>query len=375
MTLSCAQLKLSAINFLRQMKENKEWSFRFSGSNSGNLIGSSLAVMLAGVSGWLNTLSQTQRRNWAAYLASFQNNEGFFEDEDISDQNRVPGYTRERALFHRTRHALFALSTLGYRPRKEFSFLNDLRDVKNIGQWLNELNLSNFWDASNKIMDMALFLTYEAVQGKNRKSANAVRMLLDFCDEHTNPETGYQESGKSELRNAMAGAMHIYPIYFLWGRKPKFPGRVLETTLSLQQPDGLFGYETGTCGEDCLDYDAVCILVNLSFISSGLDEKIKIALQKLLRGIIKCRNTDGGFCCHRRKEPYRFGTFSTQVPVGGSSLWSTYARIVTIAMAAKILKDNPAAGEWNLGNNLFEIWDGGTGLMSDYNNFDKLEDV
>jgi hypothetical protein len=375
MTLSFDGIRKDANRFLESMRTDQSFLFRFSADNKPNLIGSALAVMLTALLGLNESLTEQEKNDWADYLNSFQRKDGFFEDEDISDENRVSGYTKERALFHRTRHVLFALATLGYKPKNDFLFLEDKMKPGAMKKWMDELDLSDFWDASNKIMDLALFLSYEALANESSDAKRALDVLIDICDENTDAKTGYQDAGKSERRNAMAGAMHIYPVYFMWRREPKYPERVLETTLSLQQSDGFFAYETKTCGEDCLDYDAVNIIVNFSFIHNGYDKKIKKSLTRLLDAIESCKNSDGGFCCHRRDENYRFGTFTTEVPVGGSSLWSTYSRILTIAMAGKVLSEHPASGDWNLGNNIMELWDGGSGKMRSYHNFSGLKDT
>lgn len=361
MSSAIDQIKNNGVGFLKSLRYKDSWSFRFSSNNQPNLIASALAVMLGRIVGWLDEISPIQKKEWADYLNTFQLKDGFFEDADIDVRNLVPGYTRERALFHRTRHILFALSTLGYKTKYNLEFLKDKFNSAEIEKWMKDLNLSNFWDAGNKIMDLALFLSYEAEVNKDKRAKNAVHLLLDICDKNINPETGYHDAGKSELRNAMAGAMHLYPIYFLWKRKPKYPENIIRTTLSLQQNDGFFGYETGSCGEDCLDYDAVSILVNFYFISGAYRKETELALKRLLDAIEKCKNPDGGFCSHRRGEDYRFGTFTTEVPINGSSLWSTYSRILTIALISRVVREHPAAGSWNLGNNIMETWDGGTG--------------
>lgn len=354
------QIRANGVCFLESLRAENEFGFKFSSANRANLIGSSLAVMLGKLLGWLDNLGPDKRKAWPGYLNSFQRKDGFFEDEDISDKNRVSGYTKERALFHRSRHALFALNALGCKPKYRFGFLNELLNYKAIKKWMEQLNLSDLWDAGNKIMDLAIFLSHEAKVNANTEAAKAINFLLDSCDSNIDPKTGYHDAGKSELRNAMAGAMHLYPIYFFWGRMPKYPDKIIKTTLSLQQADGFFAYESGTCGEDCLDYDAASILVNFYFASDFYRVQIKQALERLLDAIESCRNSDGGFCCNRRQEKYRFGTFTTEVFAGGSSLWSTYSRILTIALATKVVKEHPAAGDWNLDNNIMEIWDGGT---------------
>lgn len=352
-------LRENTVRFLKHLKGNKPWEFKFSSISDPNLIGSSLAVMLTALIDTLDTFTKNQKKEWADYLNSFQKPSGFFYDEDINDQNRVPGYTAQRALFHRTRHAFFALSTLGYPPKYSFHFLNNLMTSSSIRRWMTDLDLSNYWDASNKIMDLCLFLNHEATVRKNQEAKNMIRIILDVCDQNTNPKTGYHDLGKSDLRNAMAGAMHIYPLYFLHKRKPLYPEQVIKTTLSLQQSDGLFGYDPGSGGEDCLDYDAVNILVNFSFITNFMHNEIKECLHKVLKAIEHCSNPDGGFCCHRRNENYRFGTFTTEVSIGASSLWSTYSRLLTIAMSSKVVNNHLASGGWNLENNMMEIWNGG----------------
>ena len=367
------ELKTSAIAFLEGLRIS-EFEFRFSKNNESSLIASSLAVMLGALTGWLDRLSDCEKRGWADYINRYQLPSGFFSDDDIGDNNRVPGYTQERALFHRTRHALFALSTLGHRPKYEFHFLSLYRSSQAISEWMNHLTLSDYWDASNKIMDLSLFLDFEARICDRSEAVKAIQTLLDICDSNTNPKTGYHDRGESELRNAMAGAMHLYPIYFMWKRKPLFPERVIDTTLSLQQTDGLFGYEVGTGGEDCLDYDAVNILVNFSFVTNYNREAIQQSLRRVITGVLECQNEDGGFACHRRQEPYRFGTFTTEVSMGGSSLWSTYSRLITLAMASYVFEQENWK-TWNLGYNLMEIWDGGTDRMK--NNgyyYDKMKE-
>ncbi len=362
--MNYGSLNRGAVSFLEKMRGSREFEYSFSPGNKPSLIGSSLAVMLSSFLGELKCLSFERKKAWAESLNSCQLDSGFFSDDDIADQNLVPGYLPERALFHRTRHALFALGSLGYSPKKPFRFIDEFMDQKKLRQWLENQNYKNFWDVSNKIMDLGLFLTHEVNSG-NFGAKEGIQVILDFCDENTDSKTGYQDGGKSELRNAMAGAMHIYPLYFYWKRRPKYIPQVVDSTISLQNSDGFFSYDVGSCGEDCLDYDAVNILTNFYFLTDDpiIKMKIKLCFQKLLDVIPQCINSDGGFCCHRRNEKYRFGTWTTEMEIGGSSLWATYSRLVTIAFATKILQNHPASGDWNLGGkNIMEIWDAGLGL-------------
>ena len=94
-----------------------------------------------------------------------------------------------------------------------------------------------------------------------------------------------------------------------------------------------------------MDYDAALILANFSFLvppeARGL---IATALDRdaaLVRGQ---RNPDGGFPSHRRPEKYAFGTKTTVVEVGGSNMWASYSRLMTLAFAAEVAgqSDNAA---------------------------------
>ncbi len=351
-------LQFHSARFLNGLQGEQPWTYRFSSTNEPNLIGNSLAVMLAGLLGKVDQMSEQDKQPWADKINACQQPSGFYSDDDICEENLMTGYTKERALFHRTRHALFAMNTLGVKPRYRFEFLEDMLSKPAVEKWMKGLNLKDYWDASNKMMDLCIFLEHEAKAFQNKTASKIIHMVLDICDENTNPKTGYHDRGESDLRNAMAGAMHIYPIYFVWRRQPKYPERVIDATLSLQQSDGLFSYDVGTGGEDCLDYDAVNILVNFTHITDYRRNDIKTCLTKVLDALHLCKNQDGGYCCHRRSKPYQFGTRTTEVPIGGSSLWSTYARLLTIAMATQVLTDHPSAGSWVLGNNLMEVCKG-----------------
>ncbi|HBE04720.1 MAG TPA: hypothetical protein DC049_19910 [Spirochaetia bacterium] len=322
------------------------------------LIASSVAGMLGGFLGYIASLSENEKNDWADYIKSFQNQEGWFEDTDINDENRLEWYGRDRALFHRTRHALSALYALGGLPARRFKMTQAWYGAGNMKKWLESLDLSNYWYASNMMMDAYLLLSHEYNYYQENEAARAIEELLNFCDETTNPHTGYHDRGLSEVRNAMAGAMHLYPVYFLSGRKPKYPEAVIKTTLSLQQPDGLFAYQTESGGEDCLDYDAVLILCNFYFLTAKFQKEIKCCFQKCLQAVMINANPDGGFSSHRRPEIYNFGTKKTLAQPLTSNLWATYSRLLLIAMIHKIL--SPQESAFQLGANLMEVWNGGT---------------
>jgi hypothetical protein len=284
--------------------------------------------MLGVFLGRADSLSGDETTAWAEGIRRCQRDDGWFEDDDIADRNLRPGYARDRALLHRTRHAVLALQGLESSPMHPLAFAEQWLGAGAIRRWCETLDLSNYWYASNMMMDAALFL----MKHPQRDAARcAVHDLLDFCDEHINPATGYHDAGRSDVRNAMAGAMHLYPVYILMQREIRCVPQIVETTIGLQQPDGLFGYESGAGGEDCLDYDAVLILSNTYFLCDDARNKRRIeqAFERCFEGILINRNPDGGFA---------------------------YSRLLAIAMMGNILY--PESRElWRMKNHLMEIWD------------------
>lgn len=351
--------------FLEAMRVGCHWDFRFSPSSGPTLIGSAMAAMLAGLVGWTRRLSQADRDAWADRLCRCQRPDGWFEDDDVAEHNLVPGYGRDRALLHRTRHALMALEALGRRPIHRLTMIDPWLGRGAMTAWCRTLDLADYWYASNMMMDAAVLLL-EAWQRWGQSGAlEAVDELLDFCDAHIDARTGYHDAGRSETRNAMAGAMHLYPVYVVRRRPILHAEAAIRTTLGLQQPDGLFGYEAGTGGEDCLDYDAAIILSNLGLLHPAWREAITACFLRLGEALVLCRNADGGFAPHRRAETYYFGTRTTPVLPGQSSLWATYARLMTAVAIHGFLHRAAPAG-WITGHNLLEVWDGGTGLCPRY---------
>ena len=77
--------------------------------------------------GWIDTLSEADKASWAHAIIECQDPKtGWFADADIADGNRTTTLGkggamvqvgRERALLHRTRHAICALDALGHEPR------------------------------------------------------------------------------------------------------------------------------------------------------------------------------------------------------------------------------------------------------------------
>ena len=144
----------------------------------------------------------------------------------------------------------------------------------------------------------ALYLLWQ--WERKADALNALHRLLDWLDAHQHPETGFWgiQEGAS-LLSGMAGAYHFLPYHFCLGRPFRFPEAMIKSTLSLQQPDGLFHPQGG--GDTCLDVDAIDILVKCSRVTPHLADEVETSLKRACRSLLNNQAPDGGFCRARHR--------------------------------------------------------------------------
>jgi hypothetical protein len=237
------------------------------------------------------------RESWQHMLQAAQDPKtGLFLDPLFSRDDLEPTSPGEDYLLHQTTYfALNALDALGSRPRYPLHFAGPFYDIAYLQRWLEGLDWSDPWKESNRVMFIAAALYIVWQWEGDRSALRALHRLLDWLDAHQDPETGFWgiQEGAS-LLDAMAGAYHFLPFYFCLDRPIHFPEAMIESTLSLQQPDGLFHPEGG--GDTCLDVDAIDILVKCSLVTPHLGEKVEAALERAYRGCLDNQSAEGGFC-------------------------------------------------------------------------------
>jgi hypothetical protein len=243
---------------------------------------------------------------WRNVLLSVQDpTTGLFIDPLLSPDDLEPASPGEDYLLYQTTYfALNALGALGSKPHYPLRFIEPFREPAFVGSWLEQLDWSDPWKESNWVMFVATALYIVWQWEGNASALRALHCLLDWLDAHQDPGTGFWgvQDGDS-LLHAMAATYHFLPFYCSLGRPIHFPERMIESTLSLQQGDGLFHPDGG--GDACLDVDAVDILVKCSLVTSHLADEVQAALERAYRGILNNRAVDGGFCRarHRPRSP------------------------------------------------------------------------
>lgn len=308
-------------------------------------------------------LGDRDKQGWATYLQGFQDEDGMFRDPaDLAEPIQEQPEWALRA--HRTRHCAWAIESLGHSLTQPIRFILPLTAPDALNRRLNEIwegRVSHgAWRWGNWIMDLGVMLDLQHRHFADEKARYAVHVLLDWLDRHQDPRTGYWYLPDTDDRNAMAGAMHLYPLYWAYNREVRYFDRITKETLKLQQSDGLFAYQVGQGGSQCLDYDAILILVNAYATRPAFRKIIRDACNRTVKAIAVNENDDGSWADCQVDEVRNWGTRATLFKAKQGSLWDAYARMMTVAMC-KLVIDGQLPPGVCAEHHLFEIFEAGRG--------------
>ena len=205
-------------------------------------------------------------------------------------RNELSSHSANYLRMQATYFAIHALDALGERPKHRVSFCDQLQDPSYLRGWLDGGPWQNPWLHSNNIMFALTFLQTDSEWLGDDASARGVDAILDYLDKRQDEETGlWQPDDETDIANSVYAAYHFFPYYFWRGRCPNHVNRIIDSTLSIQQPGGLFG------GGACEDLDAVHILVMMSLVSDYRAADIRKALERCFWRLLQLQNPDGGF--------------------------------------------------------------------------------
>jgi hypothetical protein len=288
-----------------------------------------------------------------------------------------------------TDFSLGALDALDRKPDYNLSFLADYSDPHDVDRFLDSLPWVDPWYDSNRVMFVLSALLHEQIWGIDR--APSITAIIAWLDAHQDSSTGFwNPRGSASLHNQMAAAFHFCLFYTFLDRPLPRAERVINSTLILQQEDGLFCYAGG--GGSCEDMDAIDLLCRASMSTDYRKHDVLAAIGAAKRGLWKAWNHDGGFCWARRNRfhltrlvrglnpalliragrrdffanlraraanqkhvllnPDRLtwcfsGIESMRIPLSSSDPWSTLARLIALALAETTFPDSESAPTFN----------------------------
>jgi len=272
----------------------KEGSFSYSPANRiSNLYSTCFGVMCLDLIDELDIFEDKDKI--VDYIQSFQDEKtGYFIDSTAIPQNNA-SHDQEYIYLQLTDFAQLALSALNKNAKYEYTFLEKYKDEEYLNKWFHRLNWKNPWLVSNLIMFILNSLIYES-ETENKKYIDTIIALLDQTQD---PRNGYWNLGNEvTLHNQMAGAYHFVFFYTYLNIEPDHIDKMTDSTLMIQNYDGLFNYEGG--GGSCDDLDAVDLLCRATFYSDHRKPEVENSLRLAYQSLLNNQNSDGGFCWAKR---------------------------------------------------------------------------
>ena len=311
------------------------------------LVSTCISILLLEGAGALETISEPDRSRWIGEIRSCQDSDtGLFADPLLASSD-VPSRThdREYLIWQTTYYALQALDALGATASAPLTFVERFLDPKAVESWLDELNWSNAWLESNRIMFLLAAVIYRVEREHKTGDAALLHRVFDWLDREQDPRTGVWGTTKgSGLLNALAGAYHFVPFYEYVRRPVPAATRMIDAALSLQKADGLFAAQAG--GGACEDLDAIDVLTVLGRHTTHRAGEIRRAAIRAYWAVWNLQKADGSFPYSGRpgNETYSYsGWEPATAGQNDGDVWSTWFRAVLLAtVSAAYPQDTPS---------------------------------
>ena len=283
-------------------------------------------------------------------------------------------HTRAHVDWQLASFAVSALAALGRTPAHPLRFLDPVRAPGAVRAYLDGLAWDrNPWNSGNR----ALFLGALLSQGSG-PGADALGAWFEWHDRHARASGFWGEGHRSDWYVGMGGAAHQYLVYHFHRREPPHLRAAVDRVLRMQYADGRFWPVPG--GGSCYELDALEILAVGRAWSDHRREEIAEAARRVTDVVLASRNPDGGFCwaarrwfdvgdglravmgpgdlrtrawtlralanAHvlRHEEARRTAWVEGAHPVGVSSVYDTWFRLLTLATASRVAADARTGG-------------------------------
>jgi SAM-dependent methyltransferase len=270
---------------------------RYTGSDEPGLLPTCFAVLTEETLGSLRKWDQARRRQTAQTILAYQEREsGLFGAYLVRQEDLQWPHTCDLRYvqYQITYLALSALTALGERPSHPLRFAERFLDREFALGWVEGGPWHDPWNHSNRIMFLLRFLVHFAQNGEQPQAWEVYDAVLKDLLLQQDPDTGLWHGFAScDRRTAVYAAYHFFPFMFWRGMLPPFADRIIDTALSIQHSDGLFG--AGPGGGACEDLDAIDTLVKFSLVTDHRASDVQAALERAFDRILQIQRFDGGF--------------------------------------------------------------------------------
>ena len=300
MTLAVDTLRRRTLDWLSTMAAGGPGEYRLHAAAEPTPFASCFAAFLRHLFGDLDALAPADRAAWVTRLQQLQRQDSGLFVDDSNDRRATDAlHDADHLNFQLTSFCLGALHALGARP------VHPLRCTEawtpdGIRRRLDALDWSQPWNSGNKAMFLGICLAYAATHGGEARAGATLEAWFDWHDAHQNPDTGFWGDGfRARYIDGLGGAYHQFTVYNYMGRPVRHHQRIIDRTLMLQQPDGMYSPYLG--GMTCYELDAVDVLVHLYARHDYRRAEIEASLRRTLDAVASAWNADGGFCWGRRR--------------------------------------------------------------------------
>lgn len=364
-TRGIQSMRENAVRFVHARATGIPGEYRYSATGEPILYSSCYALMTLH---YLDALpaDPTLRAQWADYLLSWQDAEtgAFLGPEVAYAPESDSKHDAEHLAMHLTTTLLPCLDILGIKPRHPLRFAHRFLQRENLDGWLRTRDWHDAWlEGNNLLFMLQLLIHLRDAEGVPEAHAR-IQELFEWLDREVDPQTGlWGTNGFCSPFIAMCGGYHQLLAYYAERRPVTSPDRIIDLTLDLQHPDGGFHPDGG--GGACEDVDAVDILVNLYKRTDHRRPEIRVALRSAALAVLGMQMADGGFV-YRRDEPFtHMGMAATRTPPNHSTMFATWFRVHTLALASEVLHDGPLGKfTWQFNPSLSMGWHSGASVPS-----------
>lgn len=312
------------------------------------LYASAYACMVRHLAGDLQSLCQEDKTYWANYINGFQSEDGLFRDPLL--QNDIAEVEDWWGWRHLSAHVLTALTALGGKTSRPFSFLQFLYQPGQPRRWISNLPWREKPDyVSNTVMNYGVMLQYDRDFWQIDAAGQALEEIFQFLDETQDPASGLwgnlPAKSPNELSIAVQTAYHLWNLYFYDRRPIHNIERAIDSCLATQNELG--GYGVALNSSACEDIDSIDPLCRFYFLTDYRREDIRKSLERALPWVLANQLEDGGFVFSRFRG-FAYGHERMTTGLEESHLFGTWFRTLSIAYICQVL-DLPGfpASSWH----------------------------